>query len=612
VTGRSESPNKGLTDAEQNRRAAEAMADLHDGDVLVIGLHSNPNGFVDENEFLDWSRFHQRFPNRSGKPPKLRAVVIAGCMEGITPADLDRIREALGAEAVFCPNGAYGSWQFGLCSKITRKLMDGEDLTAVADFCQGSFFRASVSAAARKSKPGAAAPASGGTVEAVATASSSAGSYCPNRTRVSSVLPAPRGVMIGGTAGGNGRPGLLDALRSVLVRGETPAADETPPAKPENRGQLRDRLLQAAIDRALEELSALGVDADALRRFGDELDAQAAKANPGDAIPTFLLPPGKLPDPNDPEALQKWREAIRELAREWWLRQLARALETSDPRVIRSVLEAWGSAWEKWNATIRDAAERTAGTLRDASPLSAVPYPPTRGPSPEAVPKPSPFADPKYASPEQQEQLAQGQRAARSAVEAAKREGHRSQDGVFDQEFLKANPRLDNRLQEFEQGTSGQSLRGLNLDGKSAMEIHYLLIQKGFLYYQEPLTIRIHDGQRIYRCWNGDETVNENDPNCIRQDVYLNHRDGGMVRVKPEGDPRGVRPQPHASKSVVYDPAMGTGYENEAFKVTSEDVAVPKAPNARTGMKIRTKSEAEAKTYDDFIADQAHTNVKCP
>lgn len=56
--------------------------------------------------------------------------------------------------------------------------------------------------------------------------------------------------------------------------------------------------------------------------------------------------------------------------------------------------------------------------------------------------------------------------------------------------------------------------------------------------------------------------------------------DGGLVRLKAEGDPCSkFRPQPHAVKAVRY-PFNGDpkDFSKEAFKVGHEDRAIPKAP----------------------------------
>lgn len=135
--------------------------------------------------------------------------------------------------------------------------------------------------------------------------------------------------------------------------------------------------------------------------------------------------------------------------------------------------------------------------------------------------------------------------------------GHNSPDGVWDQQALAKNQALNGKLDDFAAGkpSSGQSVKNLDVSGKSPEQLHHELTQKGFEHKRELL--------------NGTDA--NGNPVKTPHDIYT-HRDGGMVRVKPEGYPGNkIRPEPHVSKSVLQDPNGGTGWNNEAFKVTNED-----------------------------------------
>jgi len=143
---------------------------------------------------------------------------------------------------------------------------------------------------------------------------------------------------------------------------------------------------------------------------------------------------------------------------------------------------------------------------------------------------------------------------------------HRDSASVWDQNKLADNPDLSSRLDEFGDGTVGNSVRCYDTSGRSAEQIHTDLLQRGFRHQREPLAAgNTPDGRPLYRRRDGSRTVDPTDPEIVPHDIYT-HPDGGMVRVKPEGDPGSPhRPGPHASKSVLHDPNGGTGFENEAF-----------------------------------------------
>jgi hypothetical protein len=190
---------------------------------------------------------------------------------------------------------------------------------------------------------------------------------------------------------------------------------------------------------------------------------------------------------------------------------------------------------------------------------------------------------------------------------------HNDPEGVWDQESLKSNPKLKQHLDDFEADKAGKSVKDIDVSGKSPEKLHEELMEKGFKHTREPLKAgQDATGNQLYKKSDGTRTTDANDPENVPHDIYT-HPDGGMVRVKPEGDPgAGNRPEPHVSKSVLFDSKNGTGFENEAFKVTNSGQAVPKSPTKDAGMRQApsgSKSKFENQGYKDTVMTRAHTNL---
>jgi hypothetical protein len=153
--------------------------------------------------------------------------------------------------------------------------------------------------------------------------------------------------------------------------------------------------------------------------------------------------------------------------------------------------------------------------------------------------------------------------------------------------------KLKETLTAYQKGTKGGSVKDLVLEGKSAPQLHDELIKRGFTL--EDPNGRLQDWnpktkQMEYRLRDGSFTTDKNLAlkEGVPHYVYV-HKDGGMVRVKPEGNPDGVRNVPHTSKSVLHEPfkngKLDTSWPNEAFKVNDKGQAVPKAPTVEGGMR---------------------------
>jgi hypothetical protein len=240
--------------------------------------------------------------------------------------------------------------------------------------------------------------------------------------------------------------------------------------------------------------------------------------------------------------------------------------------------------------------------------LTSEEYPGRREPSPQAS-KPAP-----------QIHSAEWEQGAKKAREDVKR-GHKDPDGIWDQNVLKSEKGQDlkTKLDAFDEGKVGKSVKDFKTAGKSPEQIHRELLEQGFEHKREPLSAGKDPKTKepLYKKRDGTTTTNPSDPDVVPHDIYVNPKDGGMVRVKPEGDPvvpgkDAYRPEPHVSKSVVYDPAKGTGFENEAFKVTDGGDAVPKTMSKDAGMKQApkgSKSVEENRGYKDAVMQDAHTDL---
>jgi hypothetical protein len=138
----------------------------------------------------------------------------------------------------------------------------------------------------------------------------------------------------------------------------------------------------------------------------------------------------------------------------------------------------------------------------------------------------------------------------------------------------------------------GDSVRKLDLRGKSAQALDAELKAKGFVRHDDQLR----------------------DPRTQEQlgvpmTVYV-HPDGGMVRIKPQGDPTSpIRPQPHGSKAVRW-PVDGayTSFDQEAFKIDAVGNPRPKfPPHLQIGAEGASKPNRFG--YLDKSMDDVHVDL---
>jgi hypothetical protein len=154
---------------------------------------------------------------------------------------------------------------------------------------------------------------------------------------------------------------------------------------------------------------------------------------------------------------------------------------------------------------------------------------------------------------------------------------------------------LDNQVVQGSDGKAhvyGRSVKHLDISGQTAEQIDTALKGKGF--------VRIDDEIRDFKTGQ---------PLGVPMTVYV-HPDGGMVRVKPQGDPASpMRKQPHASKSVRWPPdASYAEFEREAVKIDQAGNPRPKLP-AHLHASPQGTGKADRWGYVDYFMDNVHTDL---
>ena len=201
---------------------------------------------------------------------------------------------------------------------------------------------------------------------------------------------------------------------------------------------------------------------------------------------------------------------------------------------------------------------------------------------------------------------------------------------VWDQDYLQDHPHVVAVIRDFQKGKRGQTLKKINLEGKTAKELHKELLRLGFVWHSMPL--RASFKKHTYWLVGGQTTKDPEHKNIMKRHLYI-HKDGSLVNVKAAGVPdiRGKHPRraPHAVKAVFLNmpPHLcgadgcqyDTSYQNEAFKVTNENQPVPKAPSQKFGLKLPKKmttvvEKRRARVIKNVIMNLAHTNLEttCP
>lgn len=204
-------------------------------------------------------------------------------------------------------------------------------------------------------------------------------------------------------------------------------------------------------------------------------------------------------------------------------------------------------------------------------------------------------------------------------------------EGLWNQQYLQENSEVSQALKEFSNGKRGQSLKNLHPEKKTVQDLHLELVKSGFTWKMVPLLVD-QGGDKKYWKLDGAQTTNEKDPDVVMMHIYI-HADGGMVRIKASGIPDKTAKYPKRLPHVVMavlkkiDPSLchgtlcnyDTSYDNEAFKVTREGVAGPKAPTLKYGFRPLFKettpyAKEQNNLAEDFYMDLVHTLLKinCP
>jgi hypothetical protein len=113
-------PYKDLLRYDAKRKAKQAIQSLKNGDSLVIGFHANPRGFQDGSEFVEWKDFWSHFGIDRTKAPRLKSVVVCGCMLNMAGGVLgsvinisvdengvNHIKNSFNADTAFVPKTTY-------------------------------------------------------------------------------------------------------------------------------------------------------------------------------------------------------------------------------------------------------------------------------------------------------------------------------------------------------------------------------------------------------------------------------------------------------------------------------------------------------------------------
>jgi hypothetical protein len=138
----------------------------------------------------------------------------------------------------------------------------------------------------------------------------------------------------------------------------------------------------------------------------------------------------------------------------------------------------------------------------------------------------------------------------------------------------------------------GNSVRNLRLIGKPSEQLNQELIDAGF---------------KRNDTFTKDFKTQELTSN--RQWIYT-HPDGGMVRIKPDGEPGSLmRPQPHASKSLNWPiTSNGSNFDEELFKVDEAGNPRPKWP-ADLNTPSSAKTPGDRFGYLDYMMDNIHVDL---
>jgi len=134
-------PYKDLLRYDAKRKAKQAIQSLKNGDSLVIGFHANPRGFQDGSQFVEWKDFWGHFGIDRNNAPRLKSVVVCGCMLNMASGVLgsvvnisidengvNHIKNSMNADAAFVPKTTYDTGSLQDARSIVDWLRSGKSL----------------------------------------------------------------------------------------------------------------------------------------------------------------------------------------------------------------------------------------------------------------------------------------------------------------------------------------------------------------------------------------------------------------------------------------------------------------------------------------------------
>lgn len=185
---------------------------------------------------------------------------------------------------------------------------------------------------------------------------------------------------------------------------------------------------------------------------------------------------------------------------------------------------------------------------------------------------------------------------------------------VWDQEFLKHQPAIKEKLMRFEKGELCKNLKELANKNLTYSQMMRYLKEGGYKCIVRPLAVNPDARFLSYLKVDNTATKNPEDEGVAHQEICWHHLQRAcVIRIKKDGFPLNRRSAPHSSKVVLIDEKGDPGdYAHEAFKVTSRGQALPKGPSSRFGLRNcpYSKNEEFCRQWVDAIMDEAHPALK--
>lgn len=173
-----------------------------------------------------------------------------------------------------------------------------------------------------------------------------------------------------------------------------------------------------------------------------------------------------------------------------------------------------------------------------------------------------------------------------------------AENSIWDLEVLKKETELSELLQKFLDGNYASKARMLDCKNKTQDEIVDNLLKEGF--------------QKKSLNLEGNILAKTSDRDPQESGEIYQHADGSLVRLKPYSEKRKYRPQAYLVKAATRNPNGPPTWQNEAFKISQDGYAIPKAPKAEHGMKMKPEESTgpnEDQGWVDLIMEEVHTDL---